>query len=299
MTVCVPSQQVDEVITNLTGDDMWDEDNDDIQPPNNTPSAPSDEDLQRIYGVTGDAWHTPVMLGDTALDYPMPCCQIFQDSSMIISMLISGAPNRCPNPYCQEPLSIADIPGWCDDFDDDRRQALRNAEILESDDLLMAAIRQIDDGEGDPQQQELEEYEMVQQQWLEDEADHDALAAQMYLEAEGQELLQQQAIEEHGQWLLQQQQQRHYQQALEKEVEEQQQQRHHQQALERGVEEEQQAHAQLQPQAPQDQDRQDSELLQDHIRYRQMPIRLPSHCGAQGSHCRWNKSVREWLRRCW
>jgi hypothetical protein len=30
MTVCVPSQQVDEVITNLTGDDMWDEDNGDI-----------------------------------------------------------------------------------------------------------------------------------------------------------------------------------------------------------------------------------------------------------------------------
>ena len=106
MTVCVPSQQVDEVITNLTGDDMWDEDNGDIQPPNDTPSAPSDEDLQRIYGVTGEC---PVMLGDTALDYPMPCCQTFQDSSMITSMLISGAPNRCPNPYCQEPLSIADM----------------------------------------------------------------------------------------------------------------------------------------------------------------------------------------------
>ena len=68
MTMCVPSQQVDEVITNLTVDDMWDEDNGDIQSPNNTPSAPSDEDLQRIYGVIGEC---PVMLGFTALDYPM------------------------------------------------------------------------------------------------------------------------------------------------------------------------------------------------------------------------------------
>lgn len=266
MTVCVPSQQVDEVITNLTGDDMWDEDNDNPSAPSeedndNTPSAPSDEELQRIYGVTGEC---SVMLEDTELDYPMPCCQTFQDSSMIISMMISGAPNRCPNPYCQQPLSIADIPGWCDDFDDDRQQALRNAEICESDDLLMTAIRQIGDEEDDPQQQESDEYEMVQQQWREDEAVHDA---QMHLEAEEQEQLQQQlAIEEHGQWLLQQQQQRHHQQALEKEVEEQQQQRYRQQALEREVEEQQQAHAQAQPQAPQDQGRQDSELLQDHIR---------------------------------